>query len=147
MNSFKLWSQLDIIWFWSLSLDISYYKLTSISNSEKAPRKKLKPVPSLKQCMNHSKLHSMNLSPFYAFISTLLETMMVFLSSFLDEITERQLILIPFWYLTARVLYIFGYLMTTVSGVNLKHYGVTLTIFVYAFMLAKSFGYNLFLYL
>lgn len=89
----------------------------------------------------------MNLSPFYAFISTLLETMMVFLSSFLDEITERQLILIPFWYLTARVLYIFGYLMTTVSGVNLKHYGVTLTIFVYAFMLAKSFGYNLFLYL
>lgn len=89
----------------------------------------------------------MNLSPFCAFISTLLETTMVFTFLLLDEITERQLILIPFWYLTARVLYIIGYLMTTISGVNLKHYGVTLTIFVYAFMLAKSFGYNLFLYL
>ena len=37
--------------------------------------------------------------------------------------------------------------MTTVSGVNLKLYGITLTILVYSFMLAKSFGYNLFLYL
>ncbi len=38
-------------------------------------------------------------------------------------------------------------MLTTVSGVNLKHYGVTLTAFVYAVMLGKSFGYNLFLYL
>jgi hypothetical protein len=29
----------------------------------------------------------------------------------------------------------------------LKHYGITLTIFTYAVMLGKSFGYNLFLYL
>ena len=74
----RLWSLPDIIWSWYLSQDISYYKFTSISNSEKAPRKKPNPVPSLKLCTTHSNRHFMNLSPFCAFTSTLLETTMVF---------------------------------------------------------------------
>lgn len=44
-------------------------------------------------------------------------------------------------------MYVVGELATTVAGVNLKMYGVTLTVFTYAVMLGKSFGYNLFLYL
>ena len=91
---------------------------------------------------------SISLLPSCVCISTLLGIMMVLLLLLsVDEVSERQLILIPFWYLTARVLYIVGYLLTTISGVNLKHYGITLTIFTYAVMLGKSFGYNLFLYL
>lgn len=97
--------------------------------------------------MTRLRTRFMSSLPFYACIFTSSGTIKVVICLFLDEVTERQLILIPFWYLTARVLYILGYLLTTVSGVNLKHYGITLTVFTYAVMLGKSFGYNLFLYL
>jgi hypothetical protein len=70
--------------------------------------------------------------------------MTVRLCSILDEVSEKQLILIPFWFMSARFFYLIGYILTTVSGVNLKHYGVTLTLFTYAMIIGPSIGYNMF---